>query len=57
MTLGVDSALAEPLLFVGWLMNTVGHEKGLSIIIAGSKQKCSSDQGREKAKWGVRDEF
>jgi len=48
MTLGVDSALAEPLLFVGWLMNTVGHEKGLSIIIAGSKQKCSSTREEKK---------
>ena len=55
MTLGIDSALAESLVFVGWLVNTVGHEKGLSIIIAGSRQKCSSDQGREKAKWGVRE--
>ena len=55
MILGIDPALAEYLLFVGWLVSTVGHEKGLSIIIAGSRQKCSSDQGREKAKWGVRE--
>lgn len=55
MILGIDPALAEYSLCVGWLVSTVGHKKGLSIITAGSRQKCSSDQGREEAKWGVRE--
>lgn len=57
MTLGIDSALAETSLFV-WLMNTVGHEKGLSIIIAGSRQEVFIRPGKRKSKVGSeRDEF